>query len=102
MIEEKNAKITHTFLGVEDHGHFTFFLHLDYGNSSQGAGGYILTDRTFGIIKRILHLVGVEKWEELPGKHIKVKADDGKVFAIQNILGGEWLDFGEYFKRRQL
>lgn len=112
MIEEKNAKINHTFLGFEDHGFFTLYLHLDYGGSGQGAGGFILnvssdsknqpTDarlvRLFKIIEKILKIVGVEEWEKLPGKHIKVKADYSKVYAIQNILGGEWLDFNEYFE----
>jgi len=36
-IEIKNAKITHTFLGFEDHDCFTFILELDYGGSVQGA-----------------------------------------------------------------
>ena len=80
---------------------YSLFLHLDYGGSGQGAGGYVLCNKTFGILKKILELVKVEKWEELPGKHIKVKADYNKVFAIQDILGGEWLNFDEYFKEMQ-
>ena len=98
MAEEKNATIKSTFLGIEDHGLFTFYLILDYGNSGQGAGGYVLSGKSFEIIRKILEIVKVDEWEELPGKHIKVKATHDRVCAIQNILGGEWLDFKEYFK----
>ena len=112
MAEEKNATIKSTFLGIEDHGFFTFYLTLDYGGSGQGAGGYVLdvsvdsknqpTDarlvKSLRIIERILKIVGVEEWEQLPGRYIKVKADHNRVYAIQNILGGEWLDFDEYFE----
>jgi len=112
MIEEKNATIKSTFLGIEDHGFFTFYLHLDYGGSGQGAGGYVLdvsadnknqsTDaklaKSLRIIEKILKIVGVEEWEQLPGRYIKVKADHNRVYAVQNILGGEWLDFDEYFE----
>ena len=99
MDKEKNARIEKTFLGIEDHRFFTFFLHLDYGDSGhQGAGGYVLVGKSFGIIRKILEMVGINEWEELSGKHIKVKATHGGVCAIQNILGGEWLDFDEYFE----
>ena len=98
MIEEKNAKITKTFLGFEDHGLFTFFLHLDYGSSGQGAGGYVL-GRSVEIIKKILEVVGVNEWEELPGKFIRVKAEHGKVHSIRNIIKGEWLNFDIFFEK---
>ncbi len=100
-MEEKNAKIDHTFLGIEDHGTFTFFLILDYGDGGcQGVGGYALCEKTFKVIEKILKLVGVDEWEKLPGKHIRVKYDHDRVYAIQNYLGGEWFDFGEYFKQQ--
>ncbi len=108
-MEIKNAKITSTMLGIEDHGIMTFFLNLDYGGSSQGAGGYSLDeyskeqDRRIGgssgceLIRSILEIVGVETWEDLPGKHIRARADRGKVYTIGNVLKDEWLDFGDFF-----
>ena len=42
MEEIKNAIITGTYLGIEDHGILTFWLYLDYGGSGQGFGGYQL------------------------------------------------------------
>ena len=109
MIEIKNAKITSTMLGVEDHGILTCWLYLEYGESGcqgcQGFGGYSLDtpDKThvfwlrrvgcawgMEFINRILAVVGVEKWEQLPGKHIRVRAEHSKVHAIGNIIKDNW------------
>ena len=111
MIETKNAKITGTMLGIEDHGIMTFMLHLKYGgSSSQGAGGYGLDEyrktldkrvgTAFGmeLVKAILETVGVNTWEELPGKMIRVKADHQKVHAIAHVLDDNWLDFAEFYE----
>lgn len=109
MIETKNALINDTLLGYEDHGIFTFILHLDYGGSGQGAGMYTLDSydkvlkRRVGkgysldLIMQILNIVGVRSWEELKGKHIRVRADFGKVYAIGNLLKEEWLVFEDFF-----
>jgi hypothetical protein len=107
-IEIKNARITGTFLGVEDHGIFTTFLYLDYGGGRQGFGGYTLdkpipgdgyarVGRAAGItwLMRVLEVVGVESWEALPGKYVRVKADTTKVHAIGHMLKDEWFDPAE-------
>lgn len=108
-METKNAQIKSTMLGIEDHGIMTFSLHLDYGRSGQSAGGFALDEyskeqekrigspRGFELIRSILEIVGVETWEDLPGKHIRARADHGKVYAIGNVLKDEWLDFGIFF-----
>jgi hypothetical protein len=110
-METKNAKIESTMLGIEDHGIMTFFLGLNYGGCGQSAGGYMLLSskpeqdkNAFGIaiIKEILRVVGVTKWEELKGKHIRTKTDYSKVYEIGNIIEDEWLNFEEFaqkFKR---
>jgi len=99
-METKNARIESTMLGKEDHGMFTFYLHLDYGGSGQGAGGYCLSDKngyvSLKIIGKILEIVGVETWEELVGKPIRVRCTNMKVYAIGNLLKDEWLDFTEF------
>lgn len=113
-METKNAVIESTMLGVEDHGIMSFYLYLDYGGSGQGAGGYCLdtavknmlgnfdhregTAKGMNLIMKILDVVGVEKWEDLKGKHIRVKADDGKVYEIGNFLKEKWFNFGTFFK----
>lgn len=103
--EIKNAKITSTMLGVEDHGILTCFLHLDYGGTGQGFGGWTF-DHPIGraetfkgregtawgmeFIRRILDLLEVESWEKIPGNHCRVKADWGKVHSIGHITKDKW------------
>jgi hypothetical protein len=115
-IETKNARIQSTMLGIEDHGIMSFSLYLDYGSSGQGAGGYCLdtpvkdsngrfikrvgTAAGTTIIMEILRVVGVDKWEDLPNKHIRVRADHCKVHAIGHLLKDEWLDFGAFFEQQ--
>ena len=108
----KNAVIERTFLGKEDHGILTLNLSLNYGDGScQGFGGMTLDvyskkeDRRIGhaygteCLLRILEVVGVESWEELKGKNIRVETDssswDGKIIAIGNILSEKWFNPGE-------
>ena len=111
-MEIKNAIIKSTFLGFEDHGFFTFILDLDYGGSGQGVGLFCLDHKewdrnegqkddaqlakSFRLIEKILNVIGVDSWEELPGKHIKVKAEHTKVHEISHILKENWLNFEKF------
>ena len=110
--ETKNAIITSTMLGIEDHGVMSFYLYLDYGGTHQGAGGYVLdtplkqgstfirrigTAEGMALIMEILEVVGVGKWEDLKGKHIRVKANSNGVKAIGHIIKDKWLDFEQFF-----
>lgn len=82
-----NAKITGTKLGYEDHGVLTCWIFLDYGGMCQGFGGYCLDNynqetqkrkhsEMFGItIEAILKVCGVDNWEDLPGKYVRVHTD---------------------------
>ncbi len=114
MTEEKNAKITSTMLGIEDHGILTFMLHLDYGGGGQGAGGYALdasiykngkfvgrqgTAGGMDIILRILELLDVNMWEDLPGTYCRVRATYTSIEAIGHPLKNNWLDFKQHFAR---
>jgi len=109
MSGTKNAVITHTMLGYEDHGILTAYLYLDYGGSCQGFGGYALDRYVEGsrqsgrserigtaygceFIIRILSVLGVDKWEKIPGTHCRVKASHEKAEAIGHILKDKWFD----------
>jgi hypothetical protein len=94
MKEIKNANIENTSLGFEGHGIMTCWLHLGYGGSGQGFGGYDLRDGKYLAkhIERILQIVGVEKWEDLRGKYIRVEAEMNKVHRIGNLLTDQWFD----------
>lgn len=89
----KNARIEGTMLGIEGHGILTAFLYLEYDGGGQGFGGYSIEGPYASkFIKRVLEVVGVEEWEELKGKHIRVKATSIKVHEIGNILEDKWFN----------
>lgn len=103
--EIKNAIITSTHLGCEDHGIFTCYLHLDYGGSGQGFGGYALDKHNgnrgegserlgtaYGMefIRRILSTLEISQWEKLPGTHVRVVASHEKVLSIGHIIKDRW------------
>ncbi len=48
---------------------------------------------------QLMKVVGVERWEILEGKNIRVKCSQNKVHAIGNFLKDEWLDFSKFFGR---
>lgn len=103
--EIKNAKITGTTLGYEDHGILTCFISLSYGGSSQSFGGYALDSpqrkdgkpsgrigTAYGMefIRRILEVVGVSKWEDLVGEHVRADCEWTKVHGIGHITEKKW------------
>lgn len=111
-MEIRNAQITSTMLGREDHGIFTFMVYIKWGCSGCGVGGYALDgydkaseSRTFSAksleaISKILETVGVDKWEDLPGKYIRIK-DNGwgsTIDEIGNLMEEKWFNIREFFK----
>ena len=96
MPTEKNAIITSTCLGREDHGIMTCWLNLDYGGSAQGFGGYALERATF--ITKILDTLGVASWEKLPGTMLRVRQDNGRVHAIGHFIKDVWFTPAEDLK----
>lgn len=108
MIKEKNAIITRVSIDNE-RGGLTAYLHLDYGGSGQGFGGYCLytenqwdEDSTRNycgrFISRCLSIGDVEEWSQLAGKTIRVRAEHGKVHAIGHIVKDDWFNPSEDFK----
>ena len=93
-METKNAKIVSTFLGYEGHGILSCYLTLDYGGSGQSFGGYELKYPAYGIdfIDKILKTVGVESWEDLAGKCIRVKSEYTKIHSIGNLIEDKWFN----------
>lgn len=107
----KNAKIHSTMLGREDHGIMTFMIYIDADGFSCGVGGYCLDEfnsatqtrvfraESMEAISKILEVVGVDKWEDLPGKYIRFE-DNGlgsTVTKIGNIIKDKWFDLEEFF-----
>jgi hypothetical protein len=113
-VTERNAKITRTMLGTEDHGIMTFFLHLEYDGGGQGFGGYGMDEpvkdengkflrrrgTAFGCdaILRVLETLEIENWEDLPGTPCRARAEHTKVHAIGHYLKEKWLSLEELAK----
>lgn len=97
MMEIKNAKITGTSLGFDEH--YSFWVNLSYGDSSgQGFGGYALGGKfTEYVIRGILTtILDHGKWEDLKGKPCRAKIEEGKIIAIGHYLEDKWFDPSEF------
>lgn len=116
-MEIKNARITGTMLGREDHGIMTFMIHIDISESgSCGVGGFALdgydretksrvfSAKSMEAISKILEVVGVERWEHLRGQYIRVK-DNGwgkPIDEIGNLMENKWFNIREFFSTAEV
>ena len=101
-MEIRNAKITSTKLGREDHGIMTFMIFIEFSGCGCGVGGYALdmwdreapNKRVFSAkgleaISEILDVVGVDNWEDLKGQYIRIK-DNGWGSTVDEIGKMSW------------
>ena len=54
------------------------------------------------VISRILDVVGVDNWEDLPGKYIRIK-DDGlgsTIDEIGNLMEEKWFNIRDFFQSK--
>lgn len=87
MEEILNAKITSVSLSMADHGCLTFWITLDGGGWGVSVGGYAIGHGYLGAdnfdacadgleaMMRIMNVVGVERWEDLKDKYVRVKSN---------------------------
>lgn len=101
--EIRNAVIQSTRLGIEDHGFTDAWLMLKLPSGGQGFGGYVLGAEgkpsvACGLfIRRCLEIAGVNRWEDLQGRPIRVRGDSGRIHAIGKLLEEEWFDPAKEF-----
>lgn len=110
-MEIKNAQISKTMLGREDHGIMTFMIYVYFDGCGCGVGGYALDQydrkqekRVFSAIgleaiSKILDVVGVNSWEKLEGQYIRVKDNGwgGQINEIGNLMEDKWINLKEFF-----
>ena len=109
--EIKNAKIEHVSITMADHGCLTFYITLNGGCWGCNFGGYCIGNGYLGsdtfsasaegleAMMRIMDTVGVEKWEDLEGKYIRI-VDNGwgsTITKIGHITDDKWFDINEFF-----
>lgn len=98
MDKTMNAQIKKVFLGIEEHGIFTFGLDLELETGfCKGYGGYSLEGpNCWKYLKKIIETVGVTDWKELEGKYIRVKYqnDDAtkRINRIGHIIKERWFE----------
>ena len=111
--EIENAKITNVSISMEDHGCLTFGLTLEGNGWGTVYGGYCIGHGYLGAdhfdgsgkgleaMMRIMDTVGVEKWEDLKGKYIRVKftRPGYSITKIGNLIKDKWFDIEEFFKK---
>ena len=117
MIDFKivNAEITGATISMADHGCLTFDLFIKTASFEVAFGGYCNghgyfgadywdSSGTFGVaLMKIMDTVGVERWEDLKGKHIRI-VDDGwgsKITKIGHFMKDKWFDLDEFFKNNK-
>jgi hypothetical protein len=88
----KNAKIESTGLGYVGGCNVpTAYLNLVFPPGGQGFGGYCLKSHAMhDFVMGVLEVVGVDTWEELKGKYIRIDSDWSKIYAIGNIIEDKW------------
>lgn len=111
--EIKNAVIEKATINDSDRGFLDCWLHLDYGGSGQGFGGYALyLPKTFSHHKiesvaghhiwRCMEIANVTAWDKMPGKTIRVRVVNGLIEAIGHIVKDDWYcpkdDFAQFQK----
>lgn len=105
----KNAIIESASITCGDRGFLDAWLYLDYGGSGQGFGGYCLyLPKSFKnhmllsvaghFLFRCMEVAGVEKWENMKGKTIRVKASHSGIEAIGHIVNDDWFCPRDDFK----
>lgn len=114
-MEIENAKISSASITMEDHGCVTFWVYIEMDCGSCDIGGYCIGHGYLGAdhfdgdglgieaMARIMDTVGVDKWEDLKGKYIRVVNEGwGKsINKIGNIIKDKWFDIDKFFKEKQ-
>lgn len=110
-MEIKNAIIESVSIDDAERGMLTAWVHLDYGGTWQGFGGYALyLPKSYShhevksvaghFIWRVMEVAGVSRWDQVKGKTVRAKIDDsGIVKAIGHIVKDDWFCPSDDFEK---
>ena len=110
----ENAKITSTSISMADHGCLVITIFVEGNCWGCGIGGYMNGVGHLGATEwkgngsaivammKIMDVVGVDKWENLPGKYIRVKTKGcgcaSTIDEIGNLIEDKWFNLKEFYK----
>ena len=113
----ENALITNVDLSMADHGCLTLAMTLEGSGWGVVYGGYCLGKGYLGAaddffdgsaagmeyLMRIMDTVGVEKFQDLKGKYVRVanKRQGSSVKIIGNIIKDKWFDAETFFADKE-
>jgi hypothetical protein len=116
-MKTQNAIITSVDLSIEDHGSLTACVFLEFDGGGQGFGGHALyLPKSFKhhneggnyaghFLFRVMEIAGVEHWDKLVGKAIRVRHDvkgesilGATIHSIGHIVKNDWFNPEEEFK----
>lgn len=113
----ENAKITSVDLSMGDHSCLTSSIVLKGAGWGCSYGGYCLGHGYLGApddffdgspqgieyIERIMDVVGVGRFNDLPGKYVRVatKGWGSPIKIIGNIINDKWFDSDSFFKDKE-
>lgn len=106
-----NALIENVSLSMADHGVLCYYLTLETNSGGCNFGGKVIGKGYLGAKKfqgyekgtealmRIMDVVGVERWEDLKGKYVRVELPGwgGVVDRIGNIIEDKWFSQEAFF-----
>jgi len=87
--------------GDKSHGVLSSWIYVDYGGSGQGFGGWSLylpgnsshrnlMSSAGHWIYRCMEIAGVDSWDEMPGKTIRVALKNDLIVGIGHIFKDNW------------
>lgn len=111
----ENALIKNVDLSMEDHGCLTLAMTLEGNYWGVVYGGYCLGHGYLGAdnfdgsasglesIMRIMDTVGVERFQDLKGKYVRVatKVGSSPIKIIGNVLKDQWFDIETFYKDKE-
>lgn len=108
----ENAQISKVSISMADHGMLTFTIFVKGNSWGCSLGNYMNGVGHLGAkewkgngsaivaMMKIMDTVGVNKWEDLEGKYVRVKSDGcgSTMHCVGNLIEDKWFDLKEFFK----